>query len=209
MVSIKAAPPQVNGVSSRESVDAALLTYTSFTLRRLISNAYEVTEPQVIGPAWSTEDLFDIHARMPAGASGSDVPAMLRQMLAERFRLAVEREQRNIPVLALVVMKGGHKMKVAAGSGGGYGGGVRRIDGRGVTMATLAKLLSSRVAERPVIDATGLGGKFIFSLTWGSEEDGPSIYTALEEQLGLKLEGRRMAAEVITVKRAERIPIGN
>jgi uncharacterized protein (TIGR03435 family) len=183
--------------------------YTSFTLRRLISNAYEVTEPQVVGPAWITEDLFDIRARLPAGASGSDVPAMLRQMLEERFRLAVEREKKKIPVFALVVAKGGHKMRVAAGSDGGYGGGVRRIDGRGVTMATFAKLLSSRVAERPVIDATGLGGKFIFSLTWGSEEDGPSIYTALEEQLGLKLEARRMAAEVITVKRAERIPIGN
>ncbi len=209
VVSVKPAPLPVNGVSSRESVDNGLLTYTNFTLRRLISNAYGVTEGQIFGPAWISENLYHIHARLPAGASRSDVPTMLRGMLAERFKLTVERAKKKMPVYALVVAKGGHKMKPAVNGESGYGGGVRRIDGRGITTATLAKLLSSRVTDRPVVDSTGLGGNFAFSLEWAPEPDDPSIYIAVQEQLGLKLDPRRMLIEVITVTHAERNPTEN
>ena len=209
VASVKRAPPAVNGVSSRESVDGALLTYTNFTLQRLIGNAYGVTERQIAGPAWIADDLFNIHARLPQGAGRSDVPAMLRRMLADRFKLVVESGKKDMTVYALVIAKGGHKMRPVTGSDSGYGGGVRRIDGRGTTMATLAQLLSSRVTDRPVVDATGLDGKFAFTLEWAAEPDGPSIYTSVQEQLGLKLEPRRMPTEVITVTRAERIPTEN
>ena len=209
VVSVKAAPPAVNGVSSRESVDKGLLTYTNFTLRRLISNAYEVTEGQIVGPAWIAENLYHVSARLPAGSNRSDVPQMLQSMLAERFKLAVERAQKNMPVYALVVAKGGHKMTPVIDGESGYGGGSRRIDGRGVTMATLAKLLSARVIDRPVVDATGLAGRFAFRLEWAAEPEDPSIYAAVQEQLGLKLEPRRMLIEVISVARAEPIPTEN
>jgi uncharacterized protein (TIGR03435 family) len=209
VVSVKPAAAAVNGVSSRESVDNGLLTYTNFTLRRLISNAYEVTEGQIVGPAWISDNLYHVQARLPAGASRSDVPAMLQGMLAERFKLVVERVKKKIPVYALVIAKGGHKMMPAANGDNGYGGGIRRIDGRGITMPTLAKLLSSRVIDRPVIDSTGLGGKFAFSLNWAPEPDDPSIYIAVQEQLGLKLEPRRLLTEVITVTNAERNPTEN
>ncbi|MDR3703215.1 MAG: TIGR03435 family protein [Candidatus Sulfopaludibacter sp.] len=209
VVSVKPAPPSLNGVSSRESVDNGLLTYTNFTLRRLIGNAYGVTEGQIVGPAWISDNLYHVQARLPAGASQSDVPAMLQGMLAERFKLAVERMKKKIPVYALVIAKGGHKMKPVIDGESGYGGGVRRIDGRGITMATLAKLLSSRVTDRPVIDLTGLGGKFAFRLEWAPEPDGPSVYIAVQEQLGLKLDPRRMLTEVITVTHAERNPTEN
>ena len=69
-----------------------------------------------------------------------------------------------MPVYALVIAKGGYKMKPVVNGDSSYGGGIRRTDGRGITMATLAKLLSSRVTDRPVVDSTGLGGKFAFSL---------------------------------------------
>jgi uncharacterized protein (TIGR03435 family) len=209
VVSVKAAPPAVNGVSSRESVDAGLLTYTNFTLRRLISNAYGVTEGQIAGPAWIADNLYHVQARLPAGASRSDVPAMLQAMLADRFKLAVEHVKKKMPVYALVIAKGGHKMKPAANNDSGYGGGIRRIDGRGITMATLAKLLSSRITDRPVIDLTGLGGKFAFTLEWAPEPEDPSVYIAVQEQLGLKLDPRRMLTEVITVTHAERNPTEN
>jgi uncharacterized protein (TIGR03435 family) len=209
VVSVKPAPPAVNGVSSRESVDAGLLTYTNFTLRRLISNAYGVTEGQIAGPAWIADNLYHVQARLPAGASRSDVPAMLQAMLADRFKLAAEHVKKKMPVYALVIAKGGHKMKPAGNSDSGYGGGIRRIDGRGITMATLAKLLSSRVTDRPVIDLTGLGGKFVFTLEWAPEPEDPSVYIAVQEQLGLKLDPRRMLTEVITVTHAERNPTAN
>jgi uncharacterized protein (TIGR03435 family) len=209
VVSVKPAPAPVNGVRSRESVDNGLLTYTNFTLRRLISNAYGVTEGQVVGPAWISDNLYHIHARLPAGAARSDVPAMLQGMLAERFKLVVERVKNKIPVYALVIAKGGHKMKPLVNDDNAYGGGIRRIDGRGTTMATLARLLSSRVTDRPVVDLTGLGGKFAFSLEWAPEPDDPSVYIAVQEQLGLKLDPRRMLTEVITVTNAERNPTEN
>jgi uncharacterized protein (TIGR03435 family) len=209
VVSVKPAPPPVNGISSRESTDNGLLTYTNFTLRRLISNAYGVTERQIAGPAWIADDLYHINARLPAGARRSDVPAMLQGMLAGRFKLVVERAKKKMPVYALVVAKGGHKMKPVLNDDSGYGGGIRRIDGRGITMATLANLLSSRVADRPVIDSTGLGGRFAFRLEWAQEPDDPSIYIAVREQLGLKLEPRRVLTELITVTHAERTPTEN
>jgi len=76
-------------------------------------------------------------------------------------------------------------------------------------MATLAKLLSSRAIDRPVVDATGLGGGFAFSLEWAPEPGDPSVFTAVQEQLGLKLEPRRMLIEVIAVTHAERNPTEN
>jgi uncharacterized protein (TIGR03435 family) len=209
VASVKPAPPPINGISSRESVDGALLTYTNFTLQRMISNAYGVTERQITGPEWIADDLFEVHARLPAGAGRRDVPAMLQRMLADRFQLAIERDKKEMTVYALVVGKGGHKMKAVAGGDSGYGGGIRRIDGRGTTMATLAQLLSSRAADRPVVDATGLEGKFAFRLEWGAEPEGPSVYSAVQQQLGLKLEVRRMPTDVIRVTGAVRIPSEN
>ena len=209
VVSVKPAPPAVNGVSSRESVDNGLLTYTNFTLRRLISNAYGVTEGQIVGPAWISDNLYHVHARLPAGVSRSAVPAMLQGMLAERFQLVVERVKKKMPVYALVVAKGGHKMKPVVNDDSGYGGGVRRIDGRGITMEAFAKLLSSRVTDRPVVDMTGLSGRFAFRLEWAPDPDDPSVYIAVQEQLGLKLDPRRMLTEVITVTHAERNPTEN
>lgn len=209
VVSVKPAPPPVNGVSSRESVDNGLLTYTNFTLRRLISKAYAVTEGQIVGPAWISENLYHIQGRLPAGVGRSDVPAMLQAMLAERFKLVVERVKKKMPVYALVIAKGGHKMKPVVNDDSGYGGGVRRIDGRGITMSTLAELLSSRVTDRPVVDSTGLGGRFAFSLEWAPEPEDPSVYIAVQEQLGLKLDPRRLSIEVITVRHAERNPTAN
>jgi uncharacterized protein (TIGR03435 family) len=174
-VSVKPAPPPVNGVSSRESVDNGLLTYTNFTLRRLISNAYGMTESQVVGPAWISENFYFIQARLTAGGNRSEVPAMLQRMLAVRFKLVVERVKKKMAVYALVIAKGGHKMKPGVNSDSGYGGGIRRIAGRGITMATLAKLLSSRVIDRPVVDSTRLGGRFAFSLEWAAEPDDPRM----------------------------------
>ena len=100
-------------------------------------------------------------------------------------------------------------MRPVVNDDSGYGGGIRRIDGRGITMATLAKLLSSRVIDRPVVDSTGLGGKFAFRLEWAPEPDDPSVFIAVQEQLGLKLDPRRILTEVITVTHAERNPTDN
>ena len=125
-------------------------------------------------------------------------------MLAEWFKLVIVCVKKRMLADALVIAKGGHKMKPVVNDDSGYGGGIRRIDGRGITMATFAKLLSSRVTDRPVVDSTGLDGKFTFRLEWEPEPDGPSVYIALQEQLGLKLESSKDLVNVLVIDHAEK-----
>ena len=93
------------------NVDAARAEYTYMSLKDLIALAYKMKAYQVSGPDWLATQRFDIEAKMPVGASGDDAPAMLQALLQERFKLAVHRDTQEHPVLALVVGKGGPKMK--------------------------------------------------------------------------------------------------
>lgn len=92
-------------------VDAARAEYTYMSLKDLIANAYKVKGYQITGPAWLANERFDIVAKMPDGAQKDDAPAMLQALLVERFKLAVHRDQQEHPVLALVIGKGGPKLK--------------------------------------------------------------------------------------------------
>ena len=92
-------------------VDAARAEYTYMALKELIVTAYKVKPYQITGPDWISTTRFDIVAKMPEGASKSDAPKMLQALLEERFKLAVHRDKKENPVLALVVAKGGAKMQ--------------------------------------------------------------------------------------------------
>ena len=92
-------------------VDGSHAEYLYMTLKELIVTAYKVKAYQVDGPSWLTDTRFDIEARMPDGSSKDDAPAMLQSLLAERFKLAVHRSNVEHKVLALVMSKGGSKMK--------------------------------------------------------------------------------------------------
>jgi uncharacterized protein (TIGR03435 family) len=89
--------------------------YNYATMKSLIASAYKLKEYQVTGPAWLATDHFDIVAKMPDGATKDDAPAMLQTLLADRFKLVAHRETQEHPVLALVVGKGGPKMKESPG----------------------------------------------------------------------------------------------
>jgi len=95
-------------------VDKARAEYTYMALRDLIVLAYKVKPYQITGPDWIASQRFDIVAKLPDGASKDDIPKMLQALLEERFKLAVRRESKELPVLALVVGKGGPKMKESA-----------------------------------------------------------------------------------------------
>ena len=97
----------------RMRVDAGRLDITNFTLKALIRNACEVQAFQISGPDWMASTHFDIAANLPAGTTRSQVPEMLRALLAERFKMKIHRETRELPVYALVVGKNGPKMKEA------------------------------------------------------------------------------------------------
>jgi len=149
----------------------------------------------------------------------------LRHLLAERFQLQIRREKKEAPVYALVTGKDGHKMKAAEEAAGGPRQMIRmgrgEINGEGIPMALLAENLA-RITGRPVLDKTGLNGPFIFKLEWTPEGNeglplpggaappppassgGPSIFHALQEQLGLKLESQKGEVDALVIVKAEK-----
>jgi uncharacterized protein (TIGR03435 family) len=232
------------------------LTATNVPLRLLIRNAYQIQDFQLVGaPDWIAAERFDVVAKADGdvpppqpGGPPSALQLMMRTLLAERFKLAVHHETRELPVYALVVARSDGKlgsqlqasttdcaaiMAAARGRGGppalsppgrppcGISLAPGRLGGGGFPLSQLATTLSQFV-QRMVVDRTGLAGNFDFELTWTPDQfpqgppppdapplppidpNGPSIYTAVQEQLGLKLDSRRDAVDVLVVDRVER-----
>jgi len=176
------------------------------SLQALIWFAYGIEDYRISGgPKWLATDKFDVVYE----PSGPQAKLMLRTLLAERFKLAVHTETRQMPVYSMVIAKSGPKMEKAdkpAGSGGGPG----TIRGT-MEMSTLASNYLSSTLGRRVIDQTGLTGAYTLSLKW-TPDDGPatgdnsapSLFTAIQEQLGLRLESTKGPVEVFVIDHAEK-----
>lgn len=204
--------------------------FTAFPARTLVTMAYRAEGiqrfDQLVGaPAWIATDRFDIVAKAADGAT-NEIPAMLRSLLRERFHLQAHTDTRSTPGFALVVTRPGrlgpelHESVIdcaaVAGSAGRCGiraeGGV--ITGRSVTAAQLAGNLSGYPpVDRFVIDRTALTGHYDFRLEYSpaflqpansSSNAGPSLFTALTEQLGLTLQPETIVAPVLVIDRIER-----
>ncbi len=190
------------------------------SLRKCIGFAYQVGEDKDYafpGPDWLNFEIFDIAAKFPPATSGEQVAMMLQTMLAERLKVKVHRETKELPVYALVVGKNGPKMQRAAPGGGTrFSLGPGHISGTAASMSALADRLH---LDRPVLDLTGLKESFDFTLTWtpdnapgtpqADDASGPSIFTAIQEQLGLKLEPRRAPVQILVIDHAEKVPTEN
>ena len=192
------------------------------SLKRLIGIAYGVAEGRdylLKGPDWMDSENFDVSARFPLGTPDSQALLMLQGLLEERLKLQLHREPRDFSVYALVVDKGGAKLHPTARPGpyrfsarGGHAVGVS------VTLAQFADRLAKEVG-RQVVDFTGLPGQFDVTLDWQPEaeraekpdvvSERPSIFAALPEQLGLKLEPRKVSLEVLVVDAARKTPTEN
>ncbi len=202
-----------NGSNSGISTDDSLLRASNVTLTRLIMGAYAVQEGQIIGgPKWINELRYDVTARTASHAGDAEMMQMLQPVLAERFQLAFHRETRTFSGYALTVAKGGIKATVATGNGSSTHGTRGHIEATGCPMWRLAVRLSSQLGGAPVVDQTGLTALYDFKLEWTPEEllaktsdpsAPPSLFTALQEQLGLKLEARKLPTEVLVIDRAE------
>lgn len=207
-------------------------TVTNATLRVLMLNAYEILDAQLVGgPRWIESDRFDINASR-GNAPFSDVPAMMRTLLAERFNLKVHRETREMPMYTLVRAKRDGPLGAAltpatcddrADVKGFPAIGDRalpcnvhfvgpgRLRAGGLHMRALAGILTPLVG-RIVIDETRLTGSYDFELSWTPGQPRPvtdaapvpdaagaSLFTALQEELGLRLTGGRGPVEVIVI----------
>jgi uncharacterized protein (TIGR03435 family) len=196
--------------------------FTNVPLRRLIERAYGVKPFQLTGPDWIDNVRFDITAKYPGDTTNEQRALMLRTLLAERFHLAVHRESKDMPAYALVVAKSGPKLEDAKQSGDSTSTGRGRFEDKAVSMAGLADQLA-RQLEHPVVDKTGLTGIYNLKLEWTPDDQpagkgdgasgepalGPSIFGALQEQLGLKLQTQKLPVEVIVVDHVDRTPVEN
>ena len=194
---------------------------TNMPARMLVRMAYGVQDFQVVDlPDWAENSRYDVTAR-GANETGEPFRARLRQMLVDRFGAQITRGTRELPIYALVVNRPGTlgpSLKVTSiedcspqGSGCGTSINNRVVRATAVEMASLSVTLAAFVG-RTVIDRTGLSGRYDAQLSWTSDprggaaagDDGPSIFTAVQEQLGLKLEAQRGPVDVVVVRRLER-----
>jgi uncharacterized protein (TIGR03435 family) len=226
VVSVKPNKSGSNG--SHTNTDQGRLTAVNVTLRQLIVRAYNLKDYQVEGPDWLGIEHFDISAKFPEALpkdpekSEAIFTAMMQRMLADRFKLAIHRDQKTFAVYGLFVTKGGIKFREAAPTEEGHGSNSNNnhFTGTNIGMDTFANFLSRR-QDLPVIDMTGLKGYYDLTLDWIPEPKQPepgagadastglTIPMALQEQLGLKLENRKAPIEILIVDHAEKLPTEN
>ena len=198
--------------------DGARLTTQNVSLLTLIQRAYDVRAYQVAGPDWLRDVKFDVAATLPADTPREKIPAALRALLDGRFKLTLHRETRELPIYALIAAKGGVKLQATAAPDGNSGTwqGRGQYTARNETLAHFSEVLSRQLA-RPVIDMTDLAGGFDFAVEYAPEDGrapsdaagAPSLFTALQEKLGLRLEPRKGSVEMLVIDRVERTPTEN
>jgi uncharacterized protein (TIGR03435 family) len=289
VASVKPAEPQSAGMirirmsGGPGTPDPGQLTYTNVSLKNILMNAYAVKGYQLSGPKWLDSERFDIVAKVPMGTTKEQFRLMLQNLLAERFKLVLHHETKELPMYALVVGKRGAKLKEsvdddATPSGGapppplppgpdgagpvrlrvgadgmpqlppGMGkngmmmmmtNGRLRAVGNRQPVSALTEMLGNQLGY-PVVDATGLKANYDFTLDFAPdglngpmgmmphpppEHDGaagggspmasapdaggPTLFTALQEQLGLKLEQRKGPVDLLVIDRLEKVPSEN
>ena len=200
-------------------------------LKLLIEISWRMKEFQVLGgPDWINTEKYDVLAKAASGMNPTpeQTMAMLQALLAERFQLKTHRETKDLPAFALVATRGAAKLQRSGtapkdskspgnpdehpfadkGSGPMISLGHGILMAQRITMQGLADSLG-RQSDRTVIDKTGIDGEFDLTLKWNPEADqqdasGTSLFTAIQEQLGLKLESTRSPVEVLVIDSVQR-----
>jgi uncharacterized protein (TIGR03435 family) len=227
VATIKPSDPNVPG--NWFSVKGRNFTTHNISLAGLIESAYGVHAKQIVnGPDWFDKDTYDLNA-VPDGEgqpSNKQWNTMMQKLLADRFKLTFHHEQRELPVFVLTVGKDGAKNMAENTSGGllpslffqGTKGGIM-LPARNATMKDFTGLLQEVVLDRPVVDQTGLKGRYDFTLKWAPDDSQfgghvppasddpsapPSLFTALQEQLGLKLVPAKGPVPVLVIDHVEK-----
>jgi uncharacterized protein (TIGR03435 family) len=199
------------------------------SLSDLITFAYALHARQITeGPAWLESEKYDLTAKPDAEGQPNDKQwkTMLQKLLADRFKLTFHRDKKELSVFAIVVGKNGPKLTKSAGDPNGLPGlffrGLGDLPARNATMADFAGVMQTAVLDRPVVDQTGLSGRFDFELKWTPDETQfaalgvrvpaptddpaapPDLFTAIQEQLGLKLQPTKAPVEVLVIDHVEK-----
>jgi uncharacterized protein (TIGR03435 family) len=199
-------------------------------LVQILCFAYDVQAKQLIGlPPWAETDRYDIDAK-PDGEgapSGKQWKAMIQKMVTERYKLTFHPDKKELSVYILSVAKGGPKLTKSEGDPNGlpglfFRGKLGDLGVRNANMADFTGLMQSAVLDKPVINQTGLTGRFDFTLLWTPDDSQfqgmgvkvppptdnasapPNLYTAIQEQIGLKLEATKAPADVMVIDHVEK-----
>ena len=199
------------------------------TLTSLISFAYGLQDKQIVGgPDWMTTDKWDIEAQPDAPGTPNDkqLKSMLQKLLADRFQLKFHQDKKELSAYVLAVSKTGAKMNKNESDPNGLPGlfftqlGVLNV--RNATMTDFSQLMQSAVLDRPVVNSTALAGKYDFQLKWTPDESQfggmgikvpppseaadapPPLFTALQEQLGLKMDVEKTPVQVYVLDHVEK-----
>jgi uncharacterized protein (TIGR03435 family) len=242
------------------TADPERITYPNVTLKNILSKAYGVENDRISGPSWLDSERYDIAAKVPPGATKEQLNAMLRNLLVERFNLAIHHETKVVAVYELTVAKTGPTLTEAdmdappapviePGSRpptigtdsagflqvppgrpmmlGRMTDGIMRWTAKVQTLASLTSFLGGEL-QRPVVDKTGLTGKYDFKLAYSRDglrpmgpaaapgipvddtpSGGPSLQRALQDQLGLRLESAKDPIEFLVIDHIDKVPTEN
>jgi uncharacterized protein (TIGR03435 family) len=203
----------------RTSLTPGRFSYPNTTVRGLLMTAFGVNNFQISGgPAWLRTERYDIIAKIdsPDDVTVEQLRPMLRKLLTDRFQLKFRRETQELPRYALVVAKNGPRLKENSGAEGPpllISGDLTmsKMTCVNVSMAYLAKALENQFAfqfGRTVVDLTDLKGNFDFTLSWARDQavdaPGSSLFTSLQEQLGLRLESQKGPVDTIYIDSIQR-----
>lgn len=208
------------------------VTTTAVTVSWMIKLAFNVHAHQISsGPAWIDTERYDTVGKpdIPGQPNRDQMKLMVQKLLADRFQLRFHIEKKELPVYAMVVAKSGPKITVSAGDpndfpGIGFGRepGVLSLIGRNTGLNGVANGLQSNILDKPVVDQTGLTARYDFTLRWTPDatqwanfgvpatanpndlDAPPDIFTAFEQQLGLKLQSTKAVVDVMVIDRIER-----
>jgi uncharacterized protein (TIGR03435 family) len=215
VASIKAGDADARGSSF--GTDSDKLTMRNVTLKDCIQWAYGLKDYQVSGPNWIESQRYVILAKAPAVVPEPQIKVMLQGLLADRFKLTVHRETKERAVYQIVVAKNGPKLDADASPGAFPRftlNGAGHLRGQTASITGLAEQLSKWL-DKPVLDRSGLSQTYDFKLTWipgdgerlrgaAGDTDGPSIFAAMEEQLGLRLEAAKGPVEFLVIDHVEK-----
>jgi uncharacterized protein (TIGR03435 family) len=225
VASVKATPQAVQGSERGSRPDTITpspggVTMLNIRLKSAVQWAYHLQPIQVSGPGWIESNRYDIVAKTSAPVTTEQLRRMTQTLLADRFKLAVHKETKEMPAYVVTVGKNGHKLKPSEGEGEMQmkpGPDHMVLQFTHVTLAQLAEMTSSPL-QGVVVDETGLKGQWDFTLDGrslgmnqptGIDDAINMIIQVLNEQLGIKIDQKRVAAELLIVDHAEKIPVEN
>jgi uncharacterized protein (TIGR03435 family) len=201
---------------------------TNVSLSKLLAFSYGVQEKQLIGlPPWAETDKYDIDAKPDTNGAPNkkQLQGMVQKLIADRFKLTFHHDTKELSVYALSAAKTGAKLTKSENQDGLPGFGLRGLGAvtvRNATMSDFAAMMQETVLDRPVVNQTELAGRYNFSLNWTPDDSQyggmaakmppptdnanppPALYTAIQEQIGLKLDATKAPTDVMVIDHVEK-----